>query len=541
MPTRSSASSAQRAAPVPRLRLHAATAAALALTLSACAVGPEFQRPAPPEERAWSDVAYPGETVSAPTAGGETQRLQLGLDVPADWWLAFGNEALARRVGDALAHSPDLDAARATLRQARALVDAAVGGRWPSIDAGAGVTRQQVNTASFGSPGQDAPPFTLYNASVDVGYTVDIFGGVARTIQARAAEADFARFQLNAAALALATNVVTASIQEAALREQIRAQEAVIEALDEQRALVVRQREIGTRSRIDELAIASELATARSNLPALRRELEATRTQLAVYLGRTPAEAELTALELDALMLPPDLPLQLPSTVVRQRPDVLAAEASIAAATAEVGVATANLLPQLTLSGSWGVQSTSTGDLFDAGNAVWSVGANLLAPLFRGGTLRAQRRAAEAGLDLAWADYRATVLNAFKNVADALRAIELDAEVLAAQAQALENAADTLELVRTQYRTGAASYTQVLDATRTFQQARLAAIDARAARLADTAALYAALGGGVIDTEDGSATTNTGTDARDGALNADAAAGVASPAPARRPEQEQPL
>jgi NodT family efflux transporter outer membrane factor (OMF) lipoprotein len=235
-------------------------------------------------------------------------------------------------------------------------------------------------------------------------------------------------------------------------------------------------------------------------------------TQLAVYLGELPAASKLDTVDLDSLTLPHDVPIGVPSGLVRQRPDIRAAEAELHRATAEVGVATANLYPNLTLTGSWGSQALHTGDLFEGGTKFWGIGLNLLQPLFHGGTLRAQKRAAEAGLDKAAADYQTTVLGAFQNVADSLHALELDAENLAAQSDAEKSAQKSLDLVRIQYKDGAASYLAVLDATRQYQQARIGLIQARAARLADTAALYASLGGGWKGAPDASLAASSSDD-----------------------------
>jgi NodT family efflux transporter outer membrane factor (OMF) lipoprotein len=244
------------------------------------------------------------------------------------------------------------------------------------------------------------------------------------------------------------------------------------------------------------LVIETQVATVRAQLPALRQQLAATQTQLAVYLGEFPAANELAAVALDGLTLPREVPVSVPSELVRQRPDIRAAEATLHQATAEVGVATANLYPNISLTGSWGSQALHTGDLFSGGTKFWGVGLNLLQPLFHGGTLRAQQRASEAGLDKAAADYQTTVLGAFQNVADSLHALELDADNLRAQSDAEKSAQKSLDLVNIQYKDGAASYLAVLDATRLYQQAKIGLIQARAARLADTAALYAAMGGG---------------------------------------------
>jgi NodT family efflux transporter outer membrane factor (OMF) lipoprotein len=385
------------------------------------------------------------------------------------------------------------------LRQAQENANAARGALFPSVDAKAGATRgnlNQFNGAPTTGAVAGASTFTVYNVGVNVGYTLDLFGGVRRTVEAQSALADAQRFQLEGTYLSLAANVATASFREASLREQIHATEQIIADYKTELDLVEKQNEIGSKSMSDVLVLRTQVATVQANLPPLRQALAQTQTQLAVYLGQFPSTAELAAVNLDALTLPHDIPVSLPSTLTRQRPDVRAAEAQLHSATADVGIATANLFPQITLSGSVGSIALHTGDLFGGGTKAWSLGGNLLAPLFHGGTLRAQQRAAEAGLDKAAADYQSTVLTAFQNVADSLRALELDADSLQAQATAEKSAQGSLELVRFQYRNGAASYLQVLDATRQFQQARIALIQARSARLADTAALYAALGGG---------------------------------------------
>ncbi len=469
------------------------------LTLSGCAVGPNFSTPPTPDVDAYRKDALPQATASATVPTGDAQRFLEGADVPDQWWTQFASDELNRRVGQALAHSPSVASAQAALRQAQENVNAARGGLFPSVDAKAGATRGNItefNGAPTTGAATGASTFTLYNVGVNVGYTLDLFGAVRRTIEAQSALADAQRFQLEGTYLSLAANVATASFREASLREQIHATEQIIDDYKTELDLVEKQNEIGSKSMSDVLVLRTQVATVQATLPPLRQALAQTQTQLAVYLGQFPSTAELAAVSLDALTLPHDIPVSLPSTLTRQRPDVRAAEAQLHSATADVGIATANLFPQITLSGSLSSIALHTGDLFGGGTKAWSLGGNLMAPLFHGGTLRAQQRAAEAGLDKAAADYQSTVLTAFQNVADSLRALELDADSLQAQATAEKSAEASLELVRFQYRNGAASYLQVLDATRLYQQARIALIQARAARLADTAALYAALGGG---------------------------------------------
>jgi len=476
----------------PAATLRTALPAAGLLLLAGCAVGPKFRPPEPPRVDRYGPAPTPAEVGSAQVPGGGVQRLQGGQPVSETWWKAFGNEELDRRIETALAHNPTVEAARASLRQAQETLRAAQGAWSPSIDAaaGAGRLKQSVDAGGTGTP------FTLYNASVNVSYTLDLFGGVRRRVELQAAQVDYQRWLLEGATLSLASNVATATFQESALQEQILATEQVVQLLQEQADLSAKQYAIGVKSRLDLLAVQSQLASVQATLAPLRLALAALRNQLAVLMGRMPSGGLARGGDLDAFRLPADVPLSLPSELVRQRPDIRAAEAQLWAATAQVGIATANLLPQITLGGAYGTAATATGDLFKEPATSWSLGLNLLQPIFHGGSLRAQRRAAEAGLDAASATYRASVLNAFRNVSDTLSALQYDADELAAQSEAEATASKSLELVKAQYRIGSVSYLQLLDATRQWQLARLGYLRARAARLSDTAALYAALGGG---------------------------------------------
>ena len=480
--------------PVARAGRHGVLALLIGLSLAGCAVGPDYHRPdAPPVDR-YTAEPLPDATVAAPVADGDAQRFMQGRDVPARWWTTFGNDELTRRVTTALAHSPTIASAQAALRQAQENASAARGGLFPSVDANLGGTREKQSALQSGVPG-GVGPFTVYNASVSVGYTLDLFGGVRRGIEAQLAQADYQRAQLDTTYLTLAANVVTASLQEASLREQLRATEEILGFQRNGLRIARQQQQIGAKSLSDTLAVRTELAATEASVPPLRARLAATRNQLATYLGTTPAQLALSPLTLDAISLPQDIPLSLPSVLVEQRPDIRAASAQLHAASAGVGVATAAMLPQITLSGSAGSQALHAGDLFSTGTGVWSLGLGLTQPLFHGGELLHRKRAAQAGLDKAVADWQQTVLVAFQNVADSLQALQYDAEGLAAQAVAESSASQQLALVRQQYQVGATGYLNLLDAERSYQQARIALIQARAARLADTAALYSALGG----------------------------------------------
>jgi NodT family efflux transporter outer membrane factor (OMF) lipoprotein len=468
----------------------------ISLALTGCAVGPDYHRPDAPAVSRYTAQPLPATTVSSPVGNGDAQRFLQGRDVPARWWTTFDNDELTRRVNTALANSPSVASAQAALRQAQETARAAGGSLFPSVDASGGAIREKQSAVATAGGAAAAGPYTLYNASVSVGYTLDLFGGVRRGIEAQLAQSDYQQAQLDSTYLTLAGNVVTASLQEASLREQVRATEQIVDWQRKTLDIAQKQQQIGATALYDTLAVRAQLATTEASLPPLRAQLAATRNQLATYLGTTPAQLEMSPLTLDSVHLPQDIPVSLPSQLVDQRPDIRATSALLHAASAQVGVATAAMLPQISLSGSGGSQALSRGDLFSAGTGVWSLGLNLTQPLFHGGQLLHQKRAAQAGLDKAAADWQQTVLTAFQNVADALQALQYDAQTLLAQTTAERAASQRLQLARQQYQLGATGYLDLLDAERSYQQARITQIQARASRLSDTAALYTALGGG---------------------------------------------
>lgn len=478
-----------------KLAARRATVAIAVLALSGCAVGPNFRAPTAPAVARYTATALPAATVATTTAGGAAQRFMAGAPVAQRWWTGFGNPELDRRVEQAFQHNPSITAAEAALRQAEETAKAARGSLFPSLDANAGATRGKESGVQTGT-GKGIGPYTVFNAGVSVGYVFDVFGGVRRGIEEQQAAADVQRAQLDATYLALAANVVTASLQEASLREQVAATRAIVASLQQELSIAEKQQTIGAKSLSDTLAVRTQLATTAAALPALEKQLALIQNQLATYLGVTPAQLELQPVTLARVTLPTDVPVSLPSTMVAARPDIQAAAAQLHAATAAVGVATADMLPKLTLSGSLTSEALTTSGLLAAGSGGWSIGLGLLQPLFHGGQLLHQKRAAEAGMDVALANWQQTVLTAFQNVADSLQALDYDAKTLQAQATAEADARKLLELTRAQYRIGAVNYVNLLSAEQQYQQARIGAITARTARLTDTAALYAALGGG---------------------------------------------
>src|SRR5512139_3479085 len=472
-------------------------AAAVALVLAGCAVGPDYRRPAPPEIDSYTAGALQAETANAPGIGGGTQRFLPGGEIPARWWELFRSGALDRWIREAIANNPTLNAAEATLRRAQEILRARSGELLPSADVNVSASRQKPSGASFGQPGPQVNPFTLYNASVDVSYTLDLFGKTRRELEALQAQVDYQRFQLEGAYLTLASNIATAALQEASLRGELQATREILATQEEQLAIIEKQFELGGIARTDVLAQRASLAQTRATVPPLEKRIAQTRHLLAVLAGRFPGDAaDLPEFDLEGFRLPEEIPVSLPSSLVRQRPDIRSAEEVLHAASATIGVATANLYPQITLSARYGAEASQIGDLFQPGTAVWGIGAGLLQPIFRGGALEAQRRAAVAGFDLAAAQYRETILQAFRDVADVLRALEFDAVTLKAQADAEAAAADTLEIAKKQVFFGATSQLSLLNAQRQYFLARILLVRVLSLRLADTAALFQALGGG---------------------------------------------
>ncbi|TMH34100.1 MAG: efflux transporter outer membrane subunit, partial [Betaproteobacteria bacterium] len=359
--------------------------------------------------------SQPRQTEAAPVRGGEAQRFEVGAEISAEWWTLFGSPELDELMRTALSGHPTLAAAQAALRQAEENLNAQYSVLYPSVDAGLSARRQRISGASFGNPAIPGSVFNLYNASVNVSYAIDVAGGARRELEALQAGIDFQRFQLEATYLSLTANIATTAFREASLREQIRATRDIVDSQERQAQLVEKQFDLGALSRADVLAQRAQLAQTRANLPPLEKALAQTRNQLAVLVGKFPDEARLPELDLSAFQLPQNLPLSLPSDLVRQRPDIRAAETVLRQTNARIGVAQALMFPQLTLSGSYGSAATSASNLFDPGTQIWNIGASLLQPIFHAGQLRARKRGAEAAYDQAFAQYQQTVLGAFQN------------------------------------------------------------------------------------------------------------------------------
>lgn len=471
--------------------------AALACLLAACAVGPNFKTPDAPKTAGFTPPGeIPRQLGATASPDSQAQHFVDGLDIPGQWWTLFQSPALNALIERALANSPTLEAATAALRQANETLAAERGSYFPSVSAAAGVQRQKVPGAALGAPQVPSVIYTLNNATLNVSYTLDAFGGTRRKVESLGAQAESERYALEAAYLSLTANLVTAAITEGSLRAQLAATQDIADSQRRQLDIAQRRFTAGGASRADILQQQAVLQSTLAALPALRTQLAQERNLLATYAGALPADYAGPEFTLEALSLPVELPLSLPSKLVEQRPDVREFSELLHEATAEIGVATANMLPQITLSGSYGGEATSFSNVFSPASVVWSLAASATQPIFKGGQLLHQRRAAVAAAQQAAANYRATVITAFQNVSDTLYALRGDAETLEAQALAERTAAQSLSLVQVQYKSGAASYLQVLSAEQSYQTAAVALVKAKAQRYADTAALFQALGGG---------------------------------------------
>ncbi len=469
-----------------------------AFGLAAC-VGPNFHKPAPPQVDRYTIDAQPVETASAQGPGGAAQKFLAEQEVPRNWWTLFGSAELDALVTESLRANPDVLSAQAALRQALENTAAQRGSWFPTVQAGFDASRN-LNATGVLAPNlaSGTALYNLFTPQVTVSYVPDVFGANRRQVESLAAQAEASRYQLDATYLTLTANVVTAAIQTAAVREQISATERVIALERESLAVLERELELGAIAEVDVYAQQAALAQLEATLPPLHRQLQTTLDQLAVLTGHLPAQFTPPKIELDQLLLPVDLPLGVPSQLVERRPDVRAAEAQLHAATAQVGVAIANMLPQFTITGDIGSSATAMGDLFKAGTGFWSIGANATQTLFAGGTLVHRKRAADAALDQAAAMYKSAVLTAFANVADAMHALDTDADALNAASRAEAAAGSSLSVTREQLKLGSVSYLALVVSEQTYQQAVIALIQARSSRFTDTAALFQALGGSII-------------------------------------------
>jgi NodT family efflux transporter outer membrane factor (OMF) lipoprotein len=467
-------------------------AAVVALLLSGCAVGPNFSRPTPPPVDRYT--AGPLPAALAPGTGEAAQQIVVGEKISAEWWRLFHSHPLDDAVRQALSDNQSLAAAEATLAQAQDALAQARAAFFPQIGFNASAQRQQASNSR--SQVYQTPAFNVFSLGPNVSYSPDLFGGTRRHVEQEAALARYRSCELAAAYLTLTGNLITQAITVASTRRQIEVTEQILADDAKNLNLVRMEFEVGKAAETDVLSAETQLANDRAQIPPLRQQLSIARHAISVLIGKPPAAWSPPDFDMASFTLPKDLPESLPSKLVRRRPDILSAEAQLHAASAAIGVATAKLYPSITLSASVAQQALDTGALFQSSSTTWTLASGLTAPIFEGGALEAQRQGAIDAFKASLANYRQTVLQAFGQVADTLRALQHDAELLGAEHQALKLADRSLALQRLSYRTGKSNLLQLLDSERLDQQARLGYARAQAQRYQDTAQLFVAMGGG---------------------------------------------
>jgi NodT family efflux transporter outer membrane factor (OMF) lipoprotein len=473
-------------------RLFAVASVAL---VSGCAVGPDFISPPAPPGADYEAQKLTTQNASAPVAGGAAQHLRRGRDIAGEWWDVFHSRALRSLIDQALVNNQDLQAAQSALRVARENALVQRGAFFPQVDSDFSATRQKVAADING----DVPvpsTFNVFTGQVSVSYVPDVFGANWRAVESLDAQADVTRFQLEATYLTLTSNIVLAAVQEASFRGQIAATQKIIGIERDVLGLLRRQRQLGQIAEADVVAQEAALAQVEQTLPPLQRQLEQQRHLLIALIGDFPNRKLKETFTVASFRLPTNLPISLPSNLVKQRPDIRAAEANLHSTSALIGVAVANRLPNITLTANVGSTAFDISKMFSPGTGFWTITSGVAQPIFHGGALLHKEWAARAANDQAAAQYRSTVIQAFQNVADVLTAIKTDAVTLQ-KAVAAERAAErSLNITRQRLQLGDITYLEVLNAQQTYQQALISLVQAQSNRFADTAALFQALGGG---------------------------------------------
>ena len=502
---------------MPAALLAAASLAVAAAVTAGCAAGPDFHRPEPPKAVGYAPLPLPPQTTAAPDiAGGDVQHFT-AADISWQWWTLFQSPQLNALIEQAFKNNPTILNAQSALRQAQELVSAQRGFFYPTVAANYTFERQKVagNLSGSVAPGvqgngTDIAPvqnlsstphnqplyYNFQTAQLTVGYSPDVFGSNRRQVESLQAQAEAQRFGLEAAYMTLASNIVAAAIQEAALRAQLEAVHAIVEENHKSLDILKRQFAAGYVMRADVAAQEAQLAQAAALVPPLDKQLEQTRDLIRALAGNLPNQDVAATFNFEDLHLPRELPLTLPSKLVNQRPDVRAAESLLHSANAQVGVAVAARLPQFPITGAVGGTATEFSQMFASGGPFWNIIAGATAPLVDGGTLRHRQRAAEQALTQAAAQYQSTVIAAYQNVADTLHAIYSDADGLEAAVQNERAMKIQLDIAQRQLTTGLVGELFLLQAQAAYQQALINRIQAQGSRFGDSAALFMALGGG---------------------------------------------
>jgi NodT family efflux transporter outer membrane factor (OMF) lipoprotein len=465
---------------------------ATASALASCAVGPDFHRPKAPDG---SGYLHPSsDAAPVQTEAQDVQNVSPGAELAGEWWQLFHSVQLDEVVRTSIAASPTLVAANATLAEAREEVTVARAAFLPGVSATAGAQRSGA-AGAVRAPGTSATA-NLYSIGLSTSYSPDIFGGTRRAVEQQQALADYQRNELAAAYLTLTGSVVNEVLTIASTRLQITTTRDLIASDRKNLALTQREFDVGIVPRSDVLTADSQLAADLTQLPSLHKQLDQAYDELAVLAGRAPSEWQVQPFDIEQFTLPRDIPLSLPARLVRQRPDVLAAETQLHAASAAIGMAVAQEFPDISLSASITREALQAADLFHQFNTLWGAGGSLTQPIFKGGALRAQVRAARDAFKAQAATYQAVVLEALGQVADDLWALQYDAQILTVDRHSMDVALEALKLQQQSYSVGTTTVLNLIVAERTYSQARLSYVSARVQQFTDSASLLTALGGG---------------------------------------------
>lgn len=453
--------------------------------LSGCAVGPNFQRPQPAAR-----AAFPAQRLGRAGLHDVQQRSATGIQLRSDWWALLGSPRLDALVREALTRNWSLASREAALIRAREQLAGLRGENYPVLAANAQIGRTRIGATEFGPDALTFPVFSSYGAGVTVGYEADIFGRRRRRIEEAAADVEVRSDESDAAALTLVANVALQAIVVASAHRELTLAGSIVASDQRLLNLIGAGYSAGAAADTDVLEVRAQLDHDRAAIPPLQQRLHAALNALATLGGRSPADWSAPQFRLSDFTLPATLPVAVPSTLARQRPDILAAQARLHAASAAVGVAAADLYPQLDLSAA----VSREGLLDGPAETAWTLLGGISAPIFNGGRLRAAERVSEAQYRAAFADYQQVVVTALGQIADALSALASDADSLDAQEQALSSARRSFELNRDGYAAGSVDLLRVLDAKRLLDRGQIEVTLARTARLTDTVKLFLALG-----------------------------------------------
>lgn len=477
-----------------QLRWQAASSLLIAISLTGCAAGPDFQRPATPNADSYAIPA--AITPSYAAHGPAAPQLAVGAEIRHDWYRIFASVTTDSLIERALLGSPTLAEAKSNVDEAVAQLRAERGSLFPQVSATVAPSRSQGNAAQLGMGNTFRSSFDLYSASVGASYDLDVAGRTKRSIESTQAKLDVAKANYQSAYVTLESSVVSSAIQIATLNDEITATQAILKSDTDRLEIYRVQEQVGRIAGSAVLQLRSQIATTRATLPQLQQQRAVAQATLATLIGVPVGEFTVPALTLSDFHWPATLPVSVPSSLVHQRPDILVAEANLHDVTAQLGIATANLYPSVTLSASYGTSTNTSGDIFKPTSMIWSLGASVAQTLFDGGTLRARRDAARAAVEASAADYRNTVLKAFADVSNTLQSLQNDAEAVSDQGEALATSTGAYAVVGAQVIQGSAGYLDQLTSNSSLQQSRIADVEAHGQQLQDVVTLYRNLGGG---------------------------------------------